>query len=101
MSMDPSKPITNQVKAAYHTNSNGGGLGGGSARSFKSKFKKKTEDKFSLSEELENEINQELMNKSLITLFKESILYMYNYVLVFLGIKKEIPEENEETKIPQ
>jgi len=98
MSLDPSQPITNQVKATYQANNHGGGLGGGSASSYKRKSKKNIGDKFTLSEEMDKELTQELSNKSLTTLIKELILSIYANILILLGIKKESTEESEDIK---
>jgi len=96
MSVDPSRLITNQVKPTGQLNNHGGGLGGGSSSSYKNKQKKKTTDEFSSSEELDKEINQELMDKSLLTLFKDFILSIYTNVLILFGITKDETEESEE-----
>lgn len=92
MSIDPSKPITNQVNPTYHANGQGGGYGGGSASSYKAKEEPKI-DLSSAVDEFEKEITSEIENKSVLTLFIEFIKSIYEGILSFFGIKKE----NDET----
>jgi hypothetical protein len=95
MSVDHSQPISNQVNPTQQANNQGGGLGGGSARSYKSKFKKRTEDKFSLSEQVDKEITQELMSKSLMMIIREFIQSVCTFTLNLFGIKKKVDENSD------
>lgn len=99
MSIDPSKPITNQVNPTYQANNHGGGgYGGGSASSYKGKEEEPKVDSFSAVDEFEKEISGELINKSMYTLFIEFLKSIYDGILSFFGIKKEDDASIEDNK---
>lgn len=96
MSIDPSKPITNQVNPTYHANNHGGGgYGGGSASSYKGKEEEPKVDLYSAVDEFEKEVSEELSDKSMLTLFIEFFKSFYDSFLSLFGIKKENNENKK------